>query len=578
MRMTRLLFPTLKEVPRDAVIPSHILMLRAGLIRKLGSGFYTYLPLGLRILKKIENIIREEMDKIGAQEVLFPILIPKELWEESGRWDAFRKELFRLQDRHENHYALGPTHEESVTDLFRREYTSYREMPVVIYQMAVKFRDEIRPRFGVMRSREFIMKDAYSFHLTEECLDKTYNDMSIAYQAIFKRLGLKTLSVRADTGAMGGSGSEEFMVENETGEEIIVFCRSCSYAANIEKAETVLQQPDVSAAAETSALEETATPGVRTIEELENFLKLPKMSFIKSLIYKNPDSGSLVMALIRGDREINEKKLAGALGWAEITLAGDNEILEVTGAPAGFAGPCLLKKKVEIIADLSVKEMRNAVSGANKKDTHYKNIKFGRDFTPDRIADINKAHSGDACPSCRQKLFESRGVEVGHIFKLGDKYTKAFGVKIADNNSSEKIPIMGCYGIGVNRSLAAVIEQNHDENGIIFPPQIAPYQAGIISVNAADSRVFAVSEEIYNILQKEDIEALWDDRDIRAGIKFKDADLAGIPVKIIISEKALGSGQIEIKIRKTGETRMVKKEEIASVTKAILAELEDAQQ
>ncbi|HHW57967.1 MAG TPA: proline--tRNA ligase, partial [Clostridia bacterium] len=521
MRLSQLLVPTLREIPAEAEIPSHILMLKAALMRKLASGVYIYLPFGQRVLRRVEQIVREEMDRAGSQEVLMSALIPAELLQESGRWDVFGPEMFKLKDRNERDFCLGPTHEEVFTDLIRNEVKSYRQLPLILYQIQTKFRDERRPRFGVMRSREFIMKDAYSFDVDWEGLDKSFDKMYEAYCRIFDRCGLKYLVVEADSGAMGGKDSKEFMVISSVGEAVIAYCDNCGYAANEEKAECLIHQEIDE---EMLPKEKVYTPNVRTIEELVNFLGITPNKFVKTLIYKAKDK--VVAALVRGDRDINETKLLNVLGVREEELElADAVLVEyVTGSKVGFAGPIGLDGEVMVIVDNEIPQMRNFIVGANETDYHIKNVNYGRDFKADIVADIKNVIEGDKCPRCGSPLKIDRGIEVGHIFKLGTKYSEALGAKYVDEEGNEKPIVMGCYGIGINRTVAAIIEQHHDDKGIIWPMSVAPYHVIIVPVNVSNEAQNRVAEDIYAALQKEGIEVLIDDRDLRAGVKFNDAD------------------------------------------------------
>jgi prolyl-tRNA synthetase len=547
MYFSKMLIPTLKEAPSDADIISTKLMLRSGMIRKLASGLYEFLPLGLRILRKIEKIIREEMNKTGGQEILLPLIFPKNLWIETGRWDIYGKELFRLKDRKESEFCLAPTAEEGITDLVRKNIKSYKQLPLMLYQFGTKFRDEIRPRFGIMRAREFLMKDAYSFHTDEKDLENYYKVMFEAYTNICKRCGFKFRAVEADSGAIGGSFSHEFMILADTGEEEIVWCE-CGYGANSEKSECLEIENKKE---EILNMEEVLTPGSGTVENVANFLKLPSKKFIKTMIYvadKKP-----IAVLIRGDYEINETKLQSLLDVNELMLADDQTIVSVTQSPKGFAGPCGLKD-VKIIADLSVVKINNAVVGANKKDFHLKNVNYGKDFETDVVADIRKVIKGDVCPRCKsKKLNFSRGIEIGHTFKLGTKYSKSMNAVYLDANGEEKEIVMGCYGIGVTRIIAAMIEQSHDENGIIWTRGISPFDIVIVPVNYEETKIKETTDKIYNDLTEKGFDVLIDDRDERAGIKFKDADLIGIPYRITIGEKNLVNGNVELKARKDGK-------------------------
>jgi len=550
MRYTKYFIPTYKETPADAEVVSHQLMLRAGLIRKLTSGIYTYLPAGLRALKKVENIVREEMNRAGAIEVLMPSVQPAELWQESGRWEYYGRELLRFKDRHNRDACLGPTHEEVITDLVRREIQSYKQLPVNFYQIQTKFRDEIRPRFGIMRGREFLMKDAYSFDMDNEGADKSYAAMVEAYNNIFRRCGLKFRAVEADTGTIGGSFSHEFMVLAETGEDQIVNCTRCAYAANLEKAEL---KPAGDAPepgnADFKPLEEVKTPGQKTVEEVTRFLSVAPSELIKTLIYKA--DGMVVAALVRGDHELNEAKLRNALGSAQIELADPALIQEVTGAPVGFAGPVGLK--IKVLADHAVRPMRNAVTGGNKGDLHLKNVNPGRDYEVEQYLDLRVITPGDPCPRCGAEIRFGRGIEVGHVFKLGTKYSKAMKAVFLDEKGVENPFIMGCYGIGVGRTVAAAIEQNHDQNGIIFPIPIAPFEVVILPLQMHEREVVDAAEKIYKDLSDHGLEVLLDDRDVRGGIKFKDADLLGTPVRLTMGLRNIREGKAEMKVRSEPE-------------------------
>lgn len=562
MLLSKYLLPTLKEIPREVEIPSHQLMIRSGIMRQLASGIYEWLPLGLRVLHKVENIIREEMDSIGAQEVSLPAMQPRELWEESGRWDFYGKELIRLKDRNRRDFCLGPTHEEVITDLVRREVRSYKELPLLLYQFQTKFRDEIRPRFGVIRAREFYMKDAYSFDATDKNAETSYNNVFETYSRIFQRCGLKFRSVEAQTGAIGGAFSHEFMVIADTGEEIIVSCK-CGYAANLEKAEGV---PPAKVGGKTGKrsglkeLEEVETKNMKTVEKVGKFLKEKPDKFIKTLVYKT--NGECVIVMVRGDHEVNESKVKSYLGVNEIFLADEKTIKEVTGAPLGFAGPVGLKIKCKLLADYSVEGIVNGVTGANKKDYHLKNVNINRDYSVDEILDLRRAKEGDVCPKCGKTLEFSRGIEVGHTFKLGTKYSKTLRATFLDKDGKEKYFVMGCYGIGVSRIVAAAIEQGHDQNGIIWPLPIAPFQVLILPVNYEHEKIRTISNRIYKQLESAGYEVLMDDRDERAGVKFKDADLIGIPIRVTVGEKTLAKNIVEVKLRGEKEVREVKPDQV----------------
>ncbi len=561
MRFSKMLIPTLKEAPSDAEVISHSLMMKAGMIRKVASGVYNLLPLGLRVVKKVEAVVRGEMERAGASEVLMPLVVPSELWKESGRWDAYGKELLRLTDRHGREFCLGPTHEEVITDMVRRDVRSYRDLPLNLYQIQTKFRDEIRPRFGLMRGREFIMKDSYSFHATEECAEREYKNMHDAYCRIFEGCGLKFRAVEAETGSIGGSFSHEFMVLAETGEDAIASCGVCSYAANIERAGV---RADAVAALSGAMLpmDRLSTPGKKSVEEVSAFLNAPKDKLIKTLIYDS-DKGP-VAALVRGDLELNEAKLQRALDAAWVRLADETLVRSSTGAPSGFAGPVGLK--IKIIADHSVKGVVDGIAGANEADAHIVNVNAGRDFLPS-YADIRLARTGDGCPRCQGSLAISRGIEVGHIFKLGTKYSEAMNATFLDEQGKERPVIMGCYGIGIGRTAAAAIEQNHDAAGIIWPKSISPFDCLVVPVNIKDPETAKAAEAVYKELEALGIQTLLDDRDQRAGVKFKDADLIGIPVRVTIGERNLKQGLVEIKERRAADARLVP---LKDVSKAVM--------
>ncbi|HOE78884.1 MAG TPA: proline--tRNA ligase [Smithellaceae bacterium] len=553
MRYSQMHLPTGREIPSDAEVVSNQLMIRAGMIRKLTSGIYSYLPLGYRVIRKVEQIIREEMNRAGAQEVHLPMVQPAELWQESGRWTHYGKELLRFRDRNDREYCLGPTHEEVITDLVRHDIKTYRQLPCNLYQIQTKFRDEVRPRFGVMRCREFGMKDAYSFDTDEAGAEKSYEKMFTAYNNIFRRCGLNFRPVEADSGSIGGSFSHEFMVMADSGEDSIVFCQNCDYAANMEKAEIPAPKNETQAQKDFLPMESVETPGVRTIDEVSSFLGVSPAQILKTLIF-NADEKP-VAVLIRGDHEVNEIKVKNYLGANELALANDDMIIEATGAPRGFAGAVGIKTR--IIADHSVVNIVNLVTGANREDYHLKNVNIGRDFKVDSYADLRVAQAGDTCPRCGGTIRIARGIEVGHVFKLGTKYSQAMKASYLDKDGKEKIMIMGCYGIGIGRTVAACIEQNHDEYGIIWPMALAPYTVIVTPVNINEPDVMKASEDIYADLLTSGVEAILDDRDERAGVKFKDADLIGIPLRIVVGAKNLVQGNVELKIRKTGETRMI---------------------
>lgn len=548
MRLSKYLLPTLREVPAEAEIPSHQLMLRAGLIRKLASGVYGYLPLGLKVLKNVENIIRKGMDDHDAQELLMSALLPKEMYEVSGRWEVFGPEMFRLKDRGDRDFCLGPTHEEIFTDTVKANIRSYKQLPVTLYQIQTKYRDERRPRFGVIRSREFIMKDAYSFDKDENGLDVSYKNMYDAYREIFDKMELDYLVVDADSGAMGGSGSQEFMVKSEIGEDTIAYCEKCGYCANEEKAVCIPE--DTKKAAAMGEVAKVHTPNAGTIEDVTNFLGKTPKDFAKTIIYKADDK--FVAVMVRGDREVNDTKVVNALGGAiEFDLAPLDDLVRITNAKAGFAGPVGLD--IDIYVDAEVANMTNMIVGANETDYHLENVNIDRDFSATIIGDFRNIEEGDLCPICKaEKIKTCRGIEVGHIFKLGTKYSKSMQCTYLDENGKEQVPIMGCYGIGVSRCLAAIIEQNCDENGIIWPMSVAPYKVIVVPVNVKDETQRELAEYIYTRLRSRGIDVMLDDRNERAGVKFNDAELIGIPIRITVGKTA-GEGIVEFKVRKTGE-------------------------
>jgi len=573
MRYSSYFIPTVKETPSDAEVISHQLMLRAGMVRKLAAGIYNYLPLGLRSIRKFENIVREEMNRADAIEMLMPSVQPAELWQESGRWQFYGKELLRFRDRKDNEFCMGPTHEEVVTDMVRREVKSYRQMPVNFYQIQTKFRDEIRPRFGLMRGREFIMKDAYSFDVDSAAADGSYEKMYNAYMRIFERCGLNFRAVEADTGTIGGSSSHEFMVLADSGEDAIVSCDSCRYAANVEKAEVRPVAPV--AGAELQSLELKATPDQKAIVDVAAFLGVPVETTIKALVCTNGE-GAFVMALLRGDHELNEIKLKNVMGWDEIRMATDEEIPAATGAPVGFLGPIGAKAGLPIVADQALSAMSNCVVGGNQADMHYVGANPGRDFVIERSADLRNVVAGDCCPRCDSGRMEIwRGIEVGHVFKLGTKYSEKLGATYLDADGKEQTIVMGCYGIGIGRTVAASIEQNHDENGIIFPIPLAPFHCAVVALNPGkDAAVLAESEAIYRRLEKLGVEVLFDDRDERPGVKFKDIDLIGIPLRIVVGSKGLAEGKVELKSRRSGEMQLLAIDEaITAVADAVAAAL-----
>ncbi len=564
MRLSRYILPTLKEDPSDAVVLSHRLMVRAGLVRKESAGMYVYLPLGWRVLRRIIGIVREEMDRAGALEFLMPELTAADLWKESGRWDTMGPEMFRIRDRNGQEYALAPTHEEAFTGAVRGIISSYRDLPVNVYQINTKFRDEIRPRFGVIRSKEFIMKDAYSFDMDEKGLEASYQAMRSAYRRVFERCGLDTIPVEADTGAMGGSNSEEFMVASEVGEETLLLCGGCGYKANREKAE--YRRADAAPDVQKKEMTEVPTPDVKTIDELARFFACEPDRFLKSIIYEA--DGAPVMAVVPGGREINEQKLARAAGAVQLDLAPDTVVEEVTGAPVGFAGP-VTKKNIRIIFDITVKNIANGITGANKKDVHFDGVNPGRDFIIREEADITCAEEGDACPRCGAPMYVKKGIEVGHIFKLGYKYTKSMSVTVLDENGGKVTPVMGCYGIGVNRTMAAVVEQHNDGKGIVWPASIAPFDAHLVGLGKSDEET-ASTDAIYDLLCTAGIDVLYDDRRASPGIKFADADLVGIPVRITVGKTYFQTGEAEVKLRKGGDVMKVKKDDLVEKVRELI--------
>ena len=556
MRTTNLYAPTLRQTPAEAEVVSHQLMMRAGMIRKAAGGVYTYLPLAWRVLRKIEQIIREEMDAAGGQEIAMPIMQPSELWKETGRWAVYGEEMFRLKDRHDREFCLGPTHEEMVTSLVRDEVRSYKQLPLMIYQIQNKYRDEIRPRFGLMRGREFIMKDLYSFDKDEEGLNLSYKKMYDAYTKIFTRCGLEFRPVEADNGAIGGGHSHEFTVLADAGESNIAYCSSCDYAASDEKAElTVIKAPEE----EQLPLEKVATPDAKTIELVADYLQVPVAKTIKAVAFQT-EKDELILTFVRGDHEVNDVKVINAVGAIDLHMA-DESAITAAGGVAGFMSPIGIKKGTKIVVDSTVMEMYNAVAGANEVDVHYKNVNPKRDFGEVIVTDIRMIQEGDACPRCGKPVKMTRGIEAGQVFTLGTKYSEALQATFLDENGKEKPLIMGCYGIGVSRTMAAAIEQNNDEYGIIWPRAIAPYEVLVVPVNAKTPEQLALAEEIYTELQQAGADVLLDDRKERAGVKFKDADLIGYPLRVTIGPKALEENQIEVKIRKNGETYNFTREE-----------------
>ncbi len=563
MRYSQALIPTRKETPVDAELPSHQLMLRAGYIEQLTAGIYTLMPLANRCVQKIAQIVREELNAAGAQEILLPMVQPAEIWKQSGRWDHYGKELLRFKDRKDQEYCLSPTHEEGVTDLARRHVRSYRQMPINLYQMQVKFRDELRPRAGLMRGREFLMKDGYSFDVSYEKAEESYKKMYDAYSRIFTRCGLAFRAVEADSGNIGGSHSHEFQVLAQTGEDRIMACSECGYAANEEKAD--VRRSTEFAAPTDAAKEEVHTPNARTIEEISAFLNLPADRFIKTLVYLADNEP--VVVLIQGHRAINEIKLAKLLGCQVLLLADEATVKRVTDADTGFAGPCGLKG-VKVVADEDVMRMHDCATGANHTDHHFIHVEPGRDFKVDATADLILAQEGDACPHCGKPLQTFRGIEVGHVFLLGTKYSEPMGATYLDAEGASHPCVMGCYGIGVTRVLAAAIEQYNDENGINLPTVIAPYQVILAPMLMKSETVVAAAEKLYADLTAAGIEVLYDDRDVRAGVKFKDDDLLGVPYRITVGERNLKEGFVELKHRAEKDNTKVALDDVISALKA----------
>jgi prolyl-tRNA synthetase len=568
VRFSQSFIPTLRDDPADAEVVSHRLMLRAGMIRKVAAGIYSYLPLAWRSLRKVEAIIRAEMDAAGAQELRMPGVQPAELWHESGRWDVYGRELLRLKDRHERDFCLGPTHEEVVTDLVRGEVRSYKQLPLNLYQMQTKFRDEIRPRFGLMRGREFIMKDGYSFDADISGAEVTYRRMERAYHAIFARMGLTFRAVEADTGQIGGAFSHEFMVLAHTGEDDVVFCDACDYAANREKATARVAPPE---RRETPAVETVATPGVSAVEDVAAFLKTTPDRLIKTLVFEAPGKGGKRYAavLIRGDREVQEVKLRNLLG-EEARLADAADVARLTGGPLGFAGPVALSG-VEVIVDATVAGVTDGVTGANAADAHLVHVLPGRDFPLGETVDLDTARAGDACPRCDGgRLAIRRGIEVGHIFMLGTKYSEAMGATFLNPEGKPRPFVMGCYGIGVGRTLAAAIEQNHDAKGIVWPMPIAPLHVALVVMNMKSEPLVAAAETLYADLDAAGVEVLLDDRPERAGVKLNDAELLGLPILLLLGDRGLAKGTVEVRSRAGGETREVPLAEAAAVVRAMV--------
>ena len=577
MKASKFINWTLREAPNDAVISSHQLMMRAGLIRKLGNGLYSYMPMGLKAFRKVEKIIREELDRAGMLEMKPTVVQPGEIWKESGRWEKMGPEMLKPQNRGGQDMVISPTAEEAFTALVRDGLTSYKQLPFTLYQINTKYRDEIRPRYGVMRGREFTMMDAYSFDKDQADLDASYENAATAYRRIFKRMGLNTISVKADTGAMGGSGSEEFMIESEVGDDTLILCPDCKYAANVEKAscrdDVALGADGKPQVATSAAVEEIPTPNVRTIEELSDFLKTTPQAFIKTLIYKveNPGielAGDFVAVCIRGDLDVNEAKLCALLKASNVELAEEADVVKITDAPVGFAGPVGLKK-AQVIADKTVMTMHDAVTGGLKKDIHFIHVEPGRDFTPFMTADVRIVKPGDICPECGGTFYSKKGNELGHIFKLGEKYTKSMNVTYPDENGKLVTPIMGCYGIGVDRTLASIIEAHHDDNGIMWTMSTAPFQVAVVPVMYKE-KMKEVADKIYEELLAAGIDVILDDRDERPGVKFKDADLIGYPIRIVVGDKNLPN--VELKLRSAEKPDLVPAESAAAKAVEIVRE------
>ncbi|HAX37771.1 MAG: proline--tRNA ligase [Spirochaetes bacterium GWD1_61_31] len=594
MKMSRMYLPTLREVPAEAVIVSHRLLLRAGMIRKLSNGLFTYLPLGLRAFRKVENIIREEMNAIGCLEFKPSVVVPGDIWRESGRWETMGEGMLRVTNRVAQELVVSPTAEEAFTAVLRSELASYKQYPLAVYQINSKYRDEIRPRYGLMRSREFTMKDAYSYHTNEASLDASYQAFGQAYRRIFRRNGLSVIPVRADSGAMGGSGSEEFMVESAVGDNNLILCPDCGYAANDEKAACApdLQTNNPTTLPTSQPLTAIATPEVRTIDQLTAFLNTVPQAFIKTLIYRAVNCeldlsaasnvGSLkrvtpanaptwypeafFAVCVRGDLDVNEVKLAAVLKASEVALAADLDVERLTGAPVGFAGPVGLTG-LPVLADPSVMALHDAVTGALQADLHFTHVEPGRDFSPWLVADVRTVKAGDRCVNCGAAYYGKKGNELGHIFKLGNKYTKSMGMSYLDENGKQQVPIMGCYGIGVDRTLASIIEEHHDADGIVWPMSVAPFQVAIVPIKY-EGVMRQAADRLYGQLAAAGIEVLLDDREERPGVKFKDMDLIGIPVRIVVGDKNLPN--VEVKLRSGGELRLIPLETAATEVHALV--------
>ena len=567
MKWTKSLIQTLRESPQDAEIDSHKLLVRASLVRKIAGGLYAYLPLGMRVLKKIQQIVREEMDRAGAQETALPIMQPAELWQTTGRWETMGANMFKLKDRAQRDVALAPTAEEEITDVVKGMVSSYRQLPAIVYQINWKFRDETRPRFGLMRSKEFLMKDAYSFDMDSDGLDKSYWTMYEAYKRVFARCGLKAVPVQADGGDMGDSLTHEFHVLADAGEDGIAFCPKCGYAANLEKAERV---PSRRPGAECPAVEEVSTPNAKTIEEISAFMGETADKFVKTLVYVA--DGKPVLVCVAGDRDVNEVKLKHFLGAQTVELAPPAIVEEVTGAPVGFAGPVQPAKAVKIVADLDLEGAADVIVGANKADAHLKHVDLKRDAKVDAYGDLTIVKAGDVCTHCGEKMTIKRGIEVGQVFKLGTKYSGAFKAAYKTAELKEETMLMGCYGIGISRTLQAIIEQRHDKDGIVWPASVAPYQVAVELLDPAEPEAVSVAEKLEAELEAAGVDVIVDDREERPGVKFKDADLIGFPVRVVVGMKGLANGGVEVKRRDEDKsaTRIVPPAEAVATIKELL--------
>ena len=562
MRWSQFYLYTTREVPRDAEVVSHRLMSRSGMIKKVAAGIYSYLPLGWRSIMKLQAIVRRELDRAGAVELSMPAVQPAELWQESGRWQDYGKELLRIEDRHDRDFVFGPTHEEVITDIVRRDVRSYRQLPLNLYQIQTKFRDEVRPRFGLMRGREFIMKDAYSFHTNAESLDEAYQAMHDAYCRIFEACELEYIVVEADTGAIGGSSSHEFMVLADTGESTVVRCPECGYAANVELAE-MGKMPPHQPPEDPKDLEAVETPGMTSVEEVAGYLGVPASQVVKTLVYTT-EEGPVAVA-IRGDRELNEIKLARVLGTAEVEMADDAAVERATGSPVGFAGPVGLPEGTRLIADEMVRGLHDFVCGANAADKHYVGTNWGRDAEPSEWADLTVVGGDDPCPRCDGTLEQFRGIEVGHIFKLGTKYSRSMGCDFLDDQGKSHPAMMGCYGLGIGRTVAAAVEQNHDDGGISWPRPLAPFEVALLSLNPKDDTVRIAADDLYGKLESAGFEVFYDDRDERPGVKFNDVDLVGFPIRIVVGAKSLADGNVEVSLRADREKRLVAVDDVVDV-------------